>query len=516
MRLRYKTSGKSKPERKPRVYFSCHPDDFEAAFPLITEDILSNGYCVIWYDEEFADLVHEPEEGPVDDELPQPEEAGDDELPDLTPEEAIKEMRLVVFAVTSKFLHEKNRAKDLELPLALENHIPVLPIMLENGLGGEFSNTCAKIQVVSKYVADPTATPYEEVLKTYLDSVLVGKELAERVKTAFDAYVFLSYRKKDREHAKRLIHLIHEKKEFRDIAIWFDEYLVPGERFNDAIRDAFEKSSLFAMAVTPHLTEDGNYVMRVEYPLARDREEENAQKEKNDFAIVPVELYTDKEKVGDKDWRIDTSLLKDHEEFKYKEIPDLKNEHRKEELDETLLAALERIAKKANDGSAEHKFFIGLAYLNRIDVETDQELALELITEAAKDPEMLEAGATGYFETRWLTKDGVPLSFTVYNPGDAPAAFADCVIIGTSNEEPVTFSNGVKLGGGHQETLDEIIAILGEPFQITGEEKEDSFNGQYLWRDESGDHILSMTVRIDGDHLEISMPVYMNYAVTKQ
>ena len=387
MRLRYKTSGKSKPERKPRVYFSCHPDDFEAAFPLITEDILSNGYCVIWYDEEFADLVHEPEEGPVDDELPQPEEAGDDEFPDLTPEEAIKEMRLVVFAVTSKFLHEKNRAKDLELPLALENHIPVLPIMLENGLGGEFSNTCAKIQVVSKYVADPTATPYEEVLKTYLDSVLVGKELAERVKTAFDAYVFLSYRKKDREHAKRLIHLIHEKKEFRDIAIWFDEYLVPGERFNDAIRDAFEKSSLFAMAVTPHLTEDGNYVMRVEYPLARDREEENAQKEKNDFAIVPVELYTDKEKVGDKDWRIDTSLLKDHEEFKYKEIPDLKNEHRKEELDETLLAALDRIAKKANDGSAEHKFFIGLAYLNRIDVETDQELALELITEAAKDPE---------------------------------------------------------------------------------------------------------------------------------
>ena len=61
--------------------------------------------------------------------------------------------------------------------------------------------------------------------------------------------------------------------------------------------------------------------------------------------------------------------------------------HRKEELDETLLAALDRIAKKANDGSAEHKFFIGLAYLNRIDVETDQELALELITEAAKDPE---------------------------------------------------------------------------------------------------------------------------------
>lgn len=384
MRLRYKTAGNSKPERKPRVYFSCHPDDFKEAFPLITEDILSNASCVIWYDEKYADLVPEPETS--DEEFAETGE-GEDEFPDLEPEEAITEMRLVVFAVTSRFLHEPNRARELELPLALKHHIPVLPIMLENGLGGEFSNTCAKIQVVSKYVTDPTATPYEEVLKTYLDSVLVGKELADLVKTAFDAYVFLSYRKKDRKHAKRLIHLIHEKKQFRDIAIWFDEYLVPGEHFNDAIRDAFEKSSLFAMAVTPNLTEDGNYVMRVEYPLARDRENENAKKEKNDFAIVPVELYTDEEKVGNKEWRINPSLLKDHEEFKYREIPDLKNEHKKQELDDALLAALDRIAKKANDGSAQHKFFIGLAYLNRIDVETDQELALELFTEAATDPE---------------------------------------------------------------------------------------------------------------------------------
>ena len=96
--------------------------------------------------------------------------------------------------------------------------------------------------------------------------------------------------------------LIHENEAYRDIAIWYDEFLVPGEGFNEAIKAAFEKSSLFAMAVTPHLEEDGNYVMRVEYPMARDRQE----KDKN-YEIVPVEMYDrggDEEK---KDWRIDPS-----------------------------------------------------------------------------------------------------------------------------------------------------------------------------------------------------------------
>ena len=143
-------------------------------------------------------------------------------LPNRTPadeevEDILKEMQLVVFAVSSKFIHEKNRAKDTELPLALKNHIPVLPIMLENGLGYEFSNNCAKIQVVPKYGTDPTAIPYDEVLQTFLDSVLVGDQLAEQVRDAFDAYVFLSYRKKDRKHAQRLMRLIHENKQFRDI-----------------------------------------------------------------------------------------------------------------------------------------------------------------------------------------------------------------------------------------------------------------------------------------------------------
>ena len=379
MKLQYKTRGMSDPKGKPKVYFSSHPEDFDEALPLITEDLLNHANCAVFYDEEIGSA------GPADEEV----------------EDILKEMQLVVFAVSSKFIHERNRAKDTELPLALKNHIPVLPIMLENGLGYEFSNNCAKIQVVPKYGNDPTTIPYDEVLQTFLDSVLVGDELAEQVRDAFDAYVFLSYRKKDRKHAQRLMRLIHENKQFRDIAIWYDEFLVPGESFNEAIKDAFNKSSLFAMAVTPHLEEEGNYVMRVEYPMARNRKSKN-----DDFEIVPVEMYESEDGKEGEDWRIDQSHLKGKKDFEYQEISDLQDEHRLREMNKSFLDALERIAKKENDGSSRHRFFIGLAYLNGIDVEINQEQALELLQGAAEDPSPCME-ATAKLADMYLNGEGV-------------------------------------------------------------------------------------------------------------
>ena len=394
MRLKYKTRGMSDPKGKPKVYFSCHPDDFKEAFPLISDDLLNHANCAVWYDAELAGLP----DGQMNEKSDVPEE----DYAAAGPEENLKEMQLVVFGVTSKFIHEGNRAKDVELPLALKNHIPVLPIMLENGLGYEFSNNCAKIQVVPKYGTDSTAIPYEEVLQTFLDSVLVGDELAEKVREAFDAYVFLSYRKKDRRHAQRLMRLIHENRQFRDIAIWYDEFLVPGEGFNEAIKEAFLKSSLFAMAVTPHLEETGNYVMRVEYPMARDRRSES-----DDFEIVPVEMYEPEDGEDGKDWRIDQSRLKGQKDFKYQEITDLEDEHRAPEMNRSFIDALSRIAKKENDGSARHRFFIGLAYLSGIDVEINQERAMALIKSAATDPDPC-IEATAKLADMYLTGDGVP------------------------------------------------------------------------------------------------------------
>ena len=389
----------SEPRGKPRVFFSCHPDDFEIAFPLISEDILRHSNCCIWYDAEPQNLA------------------------DMTKEEreefyaSLEEMQLLVLGVTSRFINSESRARDVELKFAIEKHIPVLPIMLEQGLAREFNKkTNTAIQVVNRYSDDPTVIPYDDVLETYLKSVLIGDELAEKVRNAFDAYVFLSYRKKDREHAQRLMRIIHDNPEFRDIAIWYDEFLVPGEKYNDAIKDAFQKSSLFALAVTKNLEETDNYVMRVEYPMACDR----SRKEK-DIQIVSVELY-DKDKPPEK--RINLEKLKEHTEFPEKEIPDVHDEHIRPEVNQAFLDALRRISIKENDGSPEHRFFIGLAYLCGIDMEINTKRALELIDSAArageteepcngsalkaKKPEKPCFEATEKLADMYLTGDGVP------------------------------------------------------------------------------------------------------------
>ena len=366
MELIYKTRGMSDPRGKARVYFTCHPKDFDMFFPMLSDDILKHANCAVWYDADRSSMPDEEELSLV-----------------------LDEIQIVVVGISSLFLHEYNRAKDIEFPMALKKRKPILPILMENEIYGEFNEVGGGIQAVMKYSNDPTAKTYDEVMGTFIKSVLVENEIKEKVREAFDAYVFLSYRKKDRDHAHRLIRMIHENEEFRDIAIWYDEFLVPGEGFEKAILKAFEKSSLFAMAVTPSLQEKGNYVMSVEYPLARDRKEKDKK-----FEIIPVELYQSRNKVNGKDWRIDLSELKEHDEFKYHSIENLQDEHRRVQMDEAFINALRKIAIKENDGSKLHKFFIGLAYLCGIDCEIDYKTALRLITEAAS-PGKPQDGASG-------------------------------------------------------------------------------------------------------------------------
>lgn len=368
---------------KPKVLFVCHPDDYGMALPLISEDILRHSNCVIWYSDE--DIIFESQD---------------------EPEALLEDMQLLTVAVTDRFLSQPNEAKDVILPLALSAHIPVLPIMLETGLESRFNEVCAKVQLVNRYVSDPTATPYDDVLKTFLNSVLVSDELAQKVRNAFDAYVFLSYRKKDRRHAKRLMRMIHENKEFRDIAIWYDEYLVPGEDFNDAIKDAFNKSSLFALAVTPSLLEKDNFVMNTEYPMARKRYKgTQSDREKEDrFEIVPVELYKNDENDPEKD---DPRVDRDELKRDYEDIPEVTDEGEKERVNDAFISALERIGKKANDGTSTHRFFIGIAYLCGIDVEPNFDRALELLTSAAEDKEEPCYEATEKLVDMYINGEGV-------------------------------------------------------------------------------------------------------------
>ena len=356
MNLEYKTRGDTSPQGKPRVFFSCHPADFGTYFEELSTEIIKIIDCAIYY-------YGSEEEVPID----------EDYYLNLS------QMQLFVMPVTTRLLTQSSRALSVEFAYAIENHIPILPISMETGLDSVFRKKCGDMQFLNRAKRDDTAIPYEEKLKTFLTSVLVGDDLAGKVRAAFDAYIFLSYRKKDRKYAQELMRMIHKNEFCRDIAIWYDEFLTPGEGFNEAIAEAMQKSRLFALAVTPNLVNETNYVMEKEYPMARDAGK----------PILPAELV-----------ETDKAALKAN----YADIPDCTDAHDEKALSAAMLSMLQDLAIRVNDDDPQHNFFIGLAYLSGIDVEVDHTRAVALITSAA-EAGLLEAAK--HLAQMYLTGKGV-------------------------------------------------------------------------------------------------------------
>lgn len=331
-RLAFKTRNNESPQGKQRIYFTCAPGDHDKLFNDISRDILKVQDCVIFYKE--AQESH------------------------LNPNEALKDMRLFVLPITRNLLMTPNRAMDEEVPFALNNNIPILPLMQENGLEELFNERFGNLHFIDKVKFD-TEDEYFEKLRQSISSKLIGDELVEEVRSAFDAYIFLSYRKKDHKYAKELIKLIHRNGFCRDIAIWYDDFLVPGEDFNIAIDNALKKCKLFALVVTPNLTKEENYVMKIEYPMALQL----------DKTIIPTEFsLTDKDKL----------------KLFYEHIPDCIDSKNTGLLRDALQSALCNIDLRKNDNDPKHNFLIGLAYLNGIDTDVNEKIAEELLLLSAK------------------------------------------------------------------------------------------------------------------------------------
>ena len=340
--LLFKTKGMAQPQGKPRVYFTCHPADFERNFEKFCDDLFAAADCAVYYTADMSERL--------------PEETHDVDL---------ERMNLFVIPVSFRLLSEPNRAMDEDYPFAREKHIPVLPVLIELGLESVYSreDRFDKLQYLDRITVDPTAISFKEKLKKYLSEVLFDDDITARVRKAFDAYVFLSYRKKDRKLANELMRIIHADPLCQRLAIWFDEYLTPGESFTETIRAAMEKSKLFTLLVTPSLLERGvdgkpNYVQSTEYPAACDARME----------LLSAELAaTDR-----------AALVAD-----FPGVP----EPLDVELDserECFLEHLRVLAHKDAAEDPEHNYLLGLAYLDGIDVETDRVRGAELILAAAK------------------------------------------------------------------------------------------------------------------------------------
>ena len=350
-------------EHKPRVFFTCHPKDFPKCFELIRNDLFRSHNCVIYYTKSMDEKIEEKD---------------------------LDQMNLFIIPVTFDLLSSPSRTMDFDFIYAKKKNIPILPIIMERVINAKFkslyNSKFGDLQYLERFVCDKTAISYDNKIKKHLDSVLISAELIIKIQKAFDAYIFLSYRKKDRHYANKLMKLIHSYPRYRDIAIWYDEFLKPGESFEDNIRKMLKKSNLYALLVTPNILEyiDGkpNYVMEPEYRYAI---EENLE-------ILPIEM-----KKTNKD-----DLL-----LNYRNLPDCVSSEDDEQLRARLTKTFSKIAFSENKDDKEHNFLIGLAYLEGIDVEVDSSRALTLITGAAEAglPEAMEKLSLIYIDGKSVSRD---------------------------------------------------------------------------------------------------------------
>lgn len=337
---------------KPGIYFTGHPKDIALYFDEVSEDMLKTQNCAVYRD-------------------PTPEAVRSHK--DL--ERVIGRMQLVVIPVTENFLDRENRARDVEFPIALRLHKPVLFWAQTNLTPRQteiFNEKCQKLQMLIKRDIHPEPLSYASKLEEFLEANLVDHHLAERVRAEFSAYLFLSYRKKDREYVKPLMEAIHQFDCFRDTAIWYDEFLTIGENFSTAIEAAMKKSNLVVLMVTPNILEPENYVKDYEYRDACSLPR----------PVVPVMAE-----------ETDSGLLK--EEFKgladciaMEDADGLAKAIRKgiclSDADSPQQHKGEREDGKGSEQSPEHDYLIGLAYLKGIDVEVNTVRGAALITRAAE------------------------------------------------------------------------------------------------------------------------------------
>ena len=355
---------------KPRVYFTCHPDDAAKYCRGIVKDLANAAACAVYYTEDMAE-----------------------EIPADVYELDLLRMNLFVILVTKSLLTQPNRAMDKDFSFAKAHHLPVLPIMAEEGLYSIYSRPdkfgpLQSLDMSSK--GDDTAVPLTEKLEKYLEDVLTDSKTADRVRDAFRSYIFLSYRKKDRALANELIRLIHSDEKNRDIAIWYDEYLSLGEDFSENIEKALDKSDLFALMVTPNITEAGNYVVTHEYPMAR-----QAGK-----PVLPAEVK-------------DTDRAELQQCFE--DMPQIVDGRDARALSDGIAQILGPGADDAADDDPEHLYLMGIAYFDGIDTEVDRARGLQLISSAAE---------AGYWEAEkrmrnmYYNANGVQRDFTKQKFGE--------------------------------------------------------------------------------------------------
>lgn len=353
---------------KQKVFVSFCPADLEQLDKVI-DDIWKSVNCAVYY---HADDL----------------KADEIDLDDFGMK--LNEMKLFVIIITTAYLSGESLSRNWEYEFAVKHHIPIIPIALETGLEDLFTSEMNKtgkglgdIQLLNAYSTDTSEISYQQKLSRRLHSILVDDNEAEKIRQAFSGKIFLSYRKKDRKYANELMRTIHNIRSLQNVAIWFDEFIATGEKWSEQIGEALKTCDLFMLMLTPSLTEPDNYVVRVEYPAARQQKK----------TIVPVAKSEE--------------IKTENKQSELKQLfPGLRTLVDGDNADELEKALIELSGE--DEGDPEKEYLIGQAFFNGIEVEKDYERGASLIVAAAQKG--LPAAVKRLAEMYW-EGDGIAVNY---------------------------------------------------------------------------------------------------------
>ncbi len=331
-RLLYKTPQNTSPNGKNRLFLCAHNDEIDVFLNELSKIVFPKfPNSAIWY----YGMKAAPSDGGAEMFF-----------------ENLSQMSVFIVAVTQKFLDDKCGYHRAAYEFARERNIPTLVLLKSKSLEAGFNKVYANRHCICLEDED-----CEKKALRFLSLLLVGKRLLSRIKRSFDTYLFLSYRKADREYARGLIERIQAS--FERVSVWYDDYLTAGENFNSEIRAALKNCDIMLMAVTPTLLLKPNYVWKKEYPLAT----ETYHKQ-----IIPFELSpTDKSQLPEGFPEvIELSRLSD------------------DELKSLLSESFDRYEHKTRLSTDERDYLLGLAYLLGITAGRNTAKGLELIRHSAE------------------------------------------------------------------------------------------------------------------------------------
>ncbi|MBR2986532.1 MAG: toll/interleukin-1 receptor domain-containing protein [Clostridia bacterium] len=189
------------------------------------------------------------------------------------------EVDMLVVIATEHYFTWQNSGYESEYLSAKSRGIRTIPLMLESHIVDLVNMRCSKSQYID------ASEDFEFALAAL--EAHIKNPLPREVDDSLPS-VFISYRRQEKKALRQLVEIIEKAPNYNAFTLWYDELISPGDNYSHAIMKALKESDFFILLVTPSLLEEGNYVMRAEYPTA---------KKMNKMILAIEALKTDREEL---------------------------------------------------------------------------------------------------------------------------------------------------------------------------------------------------------------------------